>query len=139
MREIKFKAWYKREQQMCDVREISFVGQTVTISWADVGYDEDGVDFPIDERVLDFADCELLRYPGLRDRTGTKIYEGDICNVLENDGLWYLREVYYDTELAEFGYRYSFALLHAQFAHEREVVGNRYETPDLLQTEIAEV
>ena len=73
----------------------------------------------------------FLEYTGLKDMSGTEIYEGDIVQVVHYDAY----EVYYDPELAEFGYRNSNELFYGQFADERILLGNIYENRELLEAE----
>ena len=76
------------------------------------------------------------QYTGMTDKNGTKIFEGDIvrhidttCHVVEVVN----SEVYFDTEMLEFGFRYSNELFHCQFNNEFEVIGNIYDNKELLK------
>jgi uncharacterized phage protein (TIGR01671 family) len=62
MREIKFRAWYNKNNEM--------------IVWDDIKDCVQPVDW--DDFV---ADCELMQYTGLKDKNGVEIYEGDILDV----------------------------------------------------------
>ena len=76
------------------------------------------------------------QFTGMTDKNGTKIFEGDIvrhidttCHVVEVVN----SEVYFDTEMLEFGFRYSNELFHCQFNNEFEVIGNIYDNKELLK------
>lgn len=76
------------------------------------------------------------QFTGMTDKNGTKIFEGDIvrhidayCHVVEVVN----SEVYFDTEMLEFGFRYSNELFHCKFNNEFEVIGNIYDNKELLQ------
>lgn len=67
---------------------------------------------------------------------GIMIFEGDIvrhtrktANGIESTN----DEVYFDTEMLEFGLKESNELFHCQFNDEFEVIGNIYESPELLK------
>ena len=76
------------------------------------------------------------QYTGMTDKNGTKIFEGDIVRHI--DTMRHVvevvnSEVYFDTEMLEFGFRYSNELFHCQFNNEFEVIGNIYDNKELLK------
>ena len=83
------------------------------------------------------VDSETVgQFTGMTDKNGTKIFEGDIvrhidttCHVFEVVN----SEVYFDTEMLKFRFRYSNELFHCQFNNELEVIGNIYDNKDLLK------
>lgn len=139
MREIKFRAWDKFQEEMVSVDRINF--------------DVEEIDVVIKktESVEDFYSCgfdeiELMQYTGVKDKNGKEIYEGDIykteqgsiCKVIWYQNGWkghyrfkktYQGESYIDEEYLEL----------RQTDCKRwgvEVIGNVYENPELLEVKI---
>lgn len=89
---------------------------------------------------VSFADVELLQFTGLRDRNGTKIFEGDIlCGDKEKN----IRPVFIKYEPTRAGFEaflsedeLSWMMLSEASAKTREVIGNIYESPELLNPTI---
>jgi uncharacterized phage protein (TIGR01671 family) len=125
-REIKFRAWDKREKYMAyDVHDIyddnklhpcrSF-GEVLT----------EKMDYETEE--LRF---KVMQYTGLKDKNGTEIYEGDVVEVLGYYQRYFVVE--YLTN--------SFKLLDGKdgfigeicYWNGVEVIGNRFENPELLE------
>lgn len=123
MREIKFKAWDRKAE---------FYGECVGILWIDKTVDIQGFHKDFDKQVLRIGqldDCDLLEYTGLKDKNGKEIYEGDILKTstpygVVNHLVDNLSDVGY--EIRE-GYG-SFEL--------REIIGNIYENPELLENDL---
>lgn len=84
----------------------------------------------------------LMQSTGLKDKNGSEIFEGDIvkykagCNT-------FTEEVAYDKDFAGFGVRDANANIIFTFGelaedidlHSLEVIGNKYENPELLEGE----
>ena len=120
MREIKFRVW--DNNKMCKVE--GFVNGK---PFVDFRYDNDFEQYEImDYQVLDGNN--LMQYTGMKDKNGKEIYEGDIVS-------------YFKDELAEIKFingcfaikSNSYIDYFNQIIAEIEVVGNIYESKDLLK------
>lgn len=126
MREIKFRAWDKINNKMCD-----YGSDEACTLW------EDGCDF----MGMSFISCQpnviWMQYTGLHDKNGKEIYEGDIvkrtCDLIgaEDDGFTGIVKYECAAFLLE-----SFDGKNGRYlwddVQELEVVGNIYENPELL-------
>lgn len=79
------------------------------------------------------------QYTGLTDKNGTKIFEGDICEVTvftcEGEDRHYLCEVCFDCGSFVFRERSGFYILFVDiydFETDVEVIGNIYDNPELI-------
>jgi hypothetical protein len=73
----------------------------------------------------------IMQYPGLKDRRGVEIWEGDIVRLsaLDNNEI---QQVYYENKESRFKYT------NREFSincYTVEVIGNIYENPELLKGE----
>lgn len=116
MREIKFRAWNYDDEEMVKDSRIVIQGGTVFGSPKDYANE-------ISE------DLELMQYTGLKDKNGVEIYEGDIMVLNKLKPSYYVVR-YEDNQFILDGISLFDNVVY--FA-EREVIGNIYENPELLE------
>lgn len=135
-REIKFRAWDIDLKIMRNIELISFPlnkpsGKDISATDLD--------DNDISEWIYDY---KLMQYTGLKDINGVEIYEGDIvkydtyCDGLNEEGV--ISQVkYVDGGFIPFTEDYgdSSGVLYDIYANNYEIIGNIYETPELLEEE----
>ena len=133
MREIKFRAWDKRDHKIIQVSALSLDPQN---GWSNGVC---GLHIGLAE-----TDYNLMQYTGLKDKNGVEIYGGDLITpaglpptdfsikLVEFNSGWYG----YKTIVGEWN-------ILADTAHEGrmsvwEVIGNMYENPELVSPEVKE-
>ncbi|WP_336017602.1 YopX family protein [Fusobacterium polymorphum] len=124
MKELKIKAWLKKEKKMVSIIGIDF-------NYEYIRYTEDDNLFNSDYKVAEFKDIELLQFTGLKDNGGQELYEADVIKF--NDGV---DDIYglisYDDE--DGTYRVSYENITEHLSDREgdfEIVGNIFENPDL--------
>ena len=107
-----------------------FKDDTLLLSYDEISFDE-----------VPASDFILMQSTGLKDKNGKEIYEGDIVRY-ECCFESYVEEVIYDDKHCNFGTIdkdekiFSFDALISDFDVDCfEVVGNKYENPELLKGE----
>ena len=126
MESISFRAGDKEEKKMHKVKTIEFSRRGARIiHLAEVNSNGKG------DHKRWHSSVELMQSTGLKDKNGTEIYEGDIVkNIYDEiyvvkwfDAGFYLEERYNG------GFDYS----ELHFGNNKEVIGNIYENPELLE------
>lgn len=112
MRDIKFRAWDKENEEMINVARFDIVDYTVYRHL-----------FACDGYLAE--DLEIMQYTGLLDKNGCEIYEGDIMTsqsenvkVVFSEGCFLVMSDTHYENLFEFT--------------DEEVIGNIYNNPDLI-------
>ncbi|TES90820.1 MAG: hypothetical protein E3J87_09125 [Candidatus Cloacimonadota bacterium] len=109
MREIKFRAWSKREKYMYKWRQIHNAGS-------------------LDDMIAD-KDVILRQYTGLKDRNHKRIYEGDILSYELKQG-W---EIFFEDGCYYMMCGGRSFLLEKVRTQISEIIGNIHENPELLE------
>lgn len=149
-REIKFRAWNKKNSKMVYQTQYAFLftKNGITVDKYNSYNDYDGL-MAIDEPTI-------MQFTGLLDKNGKEIYEGDIVKVLDRD--WSDAEkdtriliVYYrndryllinkagieESEKSEpniYNQEWYEVSLFREYGRDRcEIIGNIYENPELLK------
>lgn len=137
-REIKFRAWNKKDKVMVDVAAMNFGPSGL---WSLIE-DADDAELQLEDNY------ELMQYTGLKDKNGREIYEGDIVsfgsvwNNSDNEDIdeeFHIGVVEYDPNYAvynvnceESGERH-FMFMDVVNYDGFGVIGNIFENPELLE------
>lgn len=134
VREIKFRAWDKREKRM---------GEVTGFRFSKSQYPSVHVRFKHNDKIIDdryyFGQedgCDnviLMQFTGLYDKNGKEIYEGDIVTGLF-DHTEIIGHIIYGSDATFFIYRKGLFGIGLNNAKDwLEVIGNIYESPELLK------
>lgn len=129
MREIKFRVWNKRINQLSGCDDIYFAQEPLNEA------------FKLDE-------FDFMQYTGLKDANGKEIYEGDIVKYVAGENYENIGVVIWADEINSFNLKtYPFMcgfVIHNEKENKTdkfewdetnymEVIGNIYENPELLE------
>jgi len=125
MKEIKFRAWNKKNKKM----------QYSGIVWGITN-----LNYPALTGLNDFGDIDnlsdLMQYIGLKDKNGKEIYENDIINGGSYNGVYCYGKVIYWKDmfcLEPIGnFKEGICEIYINLSH-LEIIGNIYKTPELLK------
>lgn len=134
MRERKYRAWVKEKSYFLPVFEIDFHAKMVGV-W-DCGKEDCG----LCDNYLFFHEVEIIEYTGLKDKNGVEIFEGDIIGL---DGFWSYCIDFHDgafrkipcNQAQKLNWPWNPLEKVTIEVHGWEVIGNRYENPELLKEE----
>ncbi len=119
MREIKFRAWDKKRNEMVLVINMDWQEQMIA--------DED-------EAFHYFDEVEIMQYTGRKDINETGIYDGDICARVgcgqKYKVFWSESMLSWRMECIDTDHYFGIRELHS---HDWEVIGNIHENKELLE------
>jgi uncharacterized phage protein (TIGR01671 family) len=130
MRELKFRAWDDTNKKL--ITPGCIINKNGKAYWDD------------EKTHLSQSSTEVMQFTGCYDINKKEIYEGDICNVRKNPGgRWLICEVmwsnyifcwifrgYYNGKGNGDYYSYRFEDMYSDSS--KEIIGNIYENPELL-------
>ena len=91
---------------------------------------KNGIDISNENEVIPETVGQFI---GLPDKSGAEIYEGDILKIKDDiTGEIFNTNVIYHTEFVQFALRSTHNSLNFMDCEDYEIVGNIYQTPDLL-------
>ena len=135
MRDIKFRFWDKHVGKFTDFGAIHIDGDIMTRS-ATFGGLYDFVTDEMEENII------IQQYTGLKDRSGTEIFEGDIVTCMKEtwrDKKTYTADVRWQDNVSRFAFviRYDGddgeLFYDCLSVEDIKVIGNIYENSDLLK------
>ena len=125
MREIKFRAWDKKNKRM--------IGWHDTVFKPEIGNSVYLCEYPL--KYMKESFLEYLQFTGLKDKNKKEIYQGDILIINEEDDEWY-DVVIRDKnclELSKYKNRCVTNISLYEFHKKIKVIGNIYDNPEFLK------
>lgn len=121
----KFRAWNKVREEMIDDCDLSITSDGSVLA-GDLNYDvESGMLADVTDNVV------IMMSTRLKDKNGTEIYEGDIVKNIY-DEIYVVKWFDAGFHLEE-KYNGGFDYFELHFGDNKEVIGNIYENPELLE------
>ena len=116
MREIKFRAWDKKEKEM--VYDINLLSSSKSVSaWIS----DNGVGGYFNPKAEKYV---VMQYTGLKDKNGKEVCEGDIIKIGKSR---------IAVEFEKGCFQIARVCFYGRRSDEYEVIGNIYENPELLE------
>jgi len=131
-REIKFRAWDKRTEQMFDHVDFLEEGRLMVRMASKLAQGEPDVENAKGGIMLhtDDENFEFMQFTGLHDTNGKEIYEGDVVKALKHNDEKFTNEITWRGGSLWFG-NWNWIEFQNIFRN-IEVIGNIHENPELL-------
>lgn len=129
MREIKFRAWLKKENKMVEVKSLHLGTRKIIY-----GYSETSQCYG--NKSCSFDDIELMQCTDIKDRNEKEIYEGDIVKTnIDLMGIVRFDIGYYFEWITDSLVSMWNKDVKVWLEWGLEVIGNIYENPELLEVD----
>jgi len=127
MKDVRFRAWIRKENAMYMVKKLEFDGELSKVIVEKGG------------KMVEYLprEVELMQYTGIRDNDGTEIYEGDIVKVLGKENqlfgyIWY-NGYYFTVNLHNVPGADNWPIMKEENIKSMDVIGNIYENSTLIK------
>ena len=125
MREIKFRAWDSDKKEMVYPKIQFDESYVMQLNCSYIG--------EFNGKTYNTVKMPLMQFTGLTDLTGRDIYESDIIDIVDHNGLNRVEQVLFQSLCFTINGHTQSLSVFKNIGWEMEIIGNIYENPDLLK------